>query len=72
MSVEPLQKRKAAAWVLRLLENQGVCLAPEETYWWGWNLQTFLEYCRAHPLERSDLRVVAKAFLDSLNHAMGE
>lgn len=62
-------ERSPAPWVTRLLENQGVKLSPQEAYWWGWNLQKFLDYCRTHPLEQADVRLAAKAFLESLHHA---
>ena len=56
----------AAPWVMRLLEAQGVNVAPETAYWWGWHLNRFLDYCRTHAIERSDVRVAARAYFDAI------
>lgn len=61
--------RPPAPWVSRLLENQGVNIGPDETAWWGWNLEKFLDYCRTHPTGTPDVRTAANAFLESLEHA---
>lgn len=61
--------KPAALWIIRLLDAQDVKLPSETAAWWGWHLDGFLNYCRAHTIEREDVRVAARAYFDAVRRA---